>query len=68
MTRILVVDDDPAMRRMIRLTLISEGFDVTMASDGHAHAQVTGPASPPADGFDPVPETRCVWARHPWYQ
>jgi two-component system chemotaxis response regulator CheY len=32
--RVLVVDDDAAMARMIRLTLISEGYAVTTASDG----------------------------------
>ena len=31
---ILVVDDDQAMLRMIRLTLVSEGYAVTTASDG----------------------------------
>jgi DNA-binding response OmpR family regulator len=32
--RVLVVDDDDAMARMIRLTLLSEGYLVTTASDG----------------------------------
>jgi len=32
--RVLVVDDDEAMARMIRLTLISDGYDVTTATDG----------------------------------
>jgi CheY-like chemotaxis protein len=32
--RILVVDDDEALLRMIRLTLISEGYAVTTATDG----------------------------------
>jgi two-component system, response regulator, stage 0 sporulation protein F len=32
--RVLVVDDDDAMARMIRLTLLSEGYVVTTASDG----------------------------------
>jgi two-component system, response regulator, stage 0 sporulation protein F len=32
--RVLVVDDDDAMARMIRLTLVSEGYEVTTASDG----------------------------------
>jgi DNA-binding response OmpR family regulator len=31
--RVLVVDDDDAMARMIRLTLLSEGYEVTIASD-----------------------------------
>jgi DNA-binding response OmpR family regulator len=33
--RILVVDDDQAMLRMIRLTLVSEGYAVTTATDGY---------------------------------
>jgi DNA-binding response OmpR family regulator len=32
----LVVDDDPALLRMIRLTLISDGLEVTEATDGLA--------------------------------
>ena len=32
----LVVDDDPALLRMIRLTLVSDGLDVTEATDGIA--------------------------------
>jgi len=32
--RILVVDDDEALLRMIRLTLITEGYAVTTARDG----------------------------------
>jgi DNA-binding response OmpR family regulator len=33
-SRVLVVDDDEAMARMIRLTLVSEGYAVSIASDG----------------------------------
>jgi DNA-binding response OmpR family regulator len=32
--RILVVDDDEAILRMIRLTLVTEGYAVTTAADG----------------------------------
>jgi two-component system response regulator MprA len=32
--RVLVVDDDPPLRRMLERTLAAEGFDVTVASDG----------------------------------
>ena len=32
--RILVVDDDQALLRMISLALVSDGFRVTVASDG----------------------------------
>ncbi len=34
--RVLVVDDDPPLRRMLERTLLAEGFDVTLASDGGA--------------------------------
>jgi two-component system, OmpR family, response regulator MprA len=32
--RVLVVDDDPPLRRMLERTLIAEGFEVTVAADG----------------------------------
>ena len=34
--RVLVVDDDPPLRRMLERTLVAEGFDVTLAPDGGA--------------------------------
>jgi two-component system response regulator MprA len=34
--RVLVVDDDPPLRRMLERTLAAEGFEVTVASDGGA--------------------------------
>jgi len=34
--RVLVVDDDPPLRRMLERTLAAEGFDVSVASDGGA--------------------------------
>jgi two-component system response regulator MprA len=34
--RVLVVDDDPPLRRMLERTLGAEGFDVTVAGDGGA--------------------------------
>jgi two-component system response regulator MprA len=34
--RVLVVDDDPPLRRMLERTLAAEGFDVTVAGDGSA--------------------------------
>ncbi len=33
-TRILVVDDDPGLVRMVKMSLEVEGFDVVTASDG----------------------------------
>jgi len=32
--RVLIVDDDAALLRLIRLTLMSEGFEVVVAEDG----------------------------------
>jgi DNA-binding response OmpR family regulator len=32
--KVLLIDDDPALVRMIRLALLSEGWDVDTASDG----------------------------------
>jgi two-component system response regulator MprA len=34
--RVLVVDDDPSLRRMLDRTLAAEGFEVTVAGDGGA--------------------------------
>ncbi|MEO7664484.1 MAG: response regulator [Candidatus Limnocylindrales bacterium] len=34
MTKILVVDDDPNVQRLLRVTLKQEGFDVIVAGDG----------------------------------
>lgn len=34
--RVLVVDDDPSLRRMLTRTLVAEGYDVTVAGDGGA--------------------------------
>jgi two-component system, OmpR family, response regulator MprA len=34
--RVLVVDDDPSLRRMLDRTLAAEGFEVTVAADGGA--------------------------------
>jgi two-component system, OmpR family, response regulator MprA len=34
--RVLVVDDDPPLRRMLQRTLAAEGFEVTVVADGGA--------------------------------
>ena len=34
MSRILIVDDDPHIRELVRLLLRAEGFDVVEAADG----------------------------------
>jgi two-component system response regulator MprA len=61
MPRVLVVDDDPPLRRMLARTLSAEGYEVTVASDGGgalAEAERTAPdvivldvAMPGVDGL-----------------
>ena len=34
--RVLVVDDDPPLRRMLERTLAAEGYEVSVAADGGA--------------------------------
>jgi two-component system response regulator MprA len=36
MAHLLIVDDDPPIRRMLERTLAAEGYDVTVAADGGA--------------------------------
>ncbi len=44
--RVLVVDDDPPLRRMLARTLTAEGFEVTVAADGGAALVVAERAAP----------------------
>ena len=44
--RVLVVDDDPPLRRMLERTLRAEGFDVTLAADGSAALVAAERAAP----------------------
>ena len=37
MAKILIVDDDPYMRELVRLFLSPEGFEIEEASDGIKH-------------------------------
>jgi pilus assembly protein CpaE len=46
MTRILVVDDDPNVQRLLRVTLKQEGFDVVVAADGAEGLQLWEDESP----------------------
>lgn len=34
MSRVLIVDDDPQIRRLVRMVLEDEGYDVRVAGDG----------------------------------
>ena len=45
--RVLVVDDDPPLRRMLARTLTAEGYAVTTAADGGAALAQIASASPP---------------------
>jgi two-component system response regulator MprA len=45
--RVLVVDDDPPLRRMLERTLAAEGYAVTTAGDGAAALARVSSASPP---------------------
>src|ERR1019366_3398392 len=44
--RVLVVDDDPPLRRMLERTLAAEGFSVTVAGDGGAALVAAERAAP----------------------
>ena len=44
--RVLVVDDDPSLRRMLERTLSGEGFEVTVAGDGGAALVAAERAAP----------------------
>jgi two-component system, OmpR family, response regulator MprA len=44
--RVLVVDDDPPLRRMLERTLVAEGFEVTLAPDGGAALVAAERAAP----------------------
>jgi len=44
--RVLVVDDDPVIRRLIKVNLELEGFDVTEAVDGQGCLDVVAEVAP----------------------
>ena len=44
--RILVVDDEPQITRVLRRSLISQGYDVHIASDGESALQTFGDWTP----------------------
>jgi len=44
--RILVVDDEPAILRFVRLSLIAQGFDVVVASSGEECLLLAGSERP----------------------
>ncbi len=44
--RLLVVDDDPQIRRVLRVTLEALGFDVQQAADGRSALAFVAGSSP----------------------
>ncbi|MCA1841449.1 MAG: response regulator transcription factor [Actinomycetota bacterium] len=68
MPKVLVVDDDPAIRRVLQTTLELDGYEVSMAADGEeALATVSGSIPdlvildvmmPRMDGFDVLAKLR----------
>ena len=45
--RILIVDDDPNVRRLLRVNLVDAGYDVTEASDGNEAENIVKGKAPP---------------------
>ncbi|HEY4687894.1 MAG TPA: response regulator [Anaerolineae bacterium] len=70
-SRVLVADDDPEAREIIRLTLQREGYDVIEATDGEQAVQRAiecGPSlilldmlMPGTDGFDTCRRLKSDW-------
>lgn len=72
--RILIVDDEPQIRRALRTALVGHGYDVEIAEDGEsaltllaarpADAVVLDLVMPGVDGFEVLRETR-TWSDVP---
>jgi two-component system KDP operon response regulator KdpE len=52
MTRVLVVDDEPGLRRAMAINLEARGYDVTLAADGAAALAAAASAPPDAVVLD----------------
>lgn len=50
--RILIVDDEPAVREALRRSLAFEGYDTALAADGLAALELVGPYAPDAIVLD----------------
>lgn len=46
MAQVLIVDDDPIVRRLVRLTLTDEGYDVAVAEDGEEAIRLASETPP----------------------
>ncbi len=75
MARILVIDDSPTVREMVRATLESEGHEVVQAIDGRAgveaqrrlgcDAVITDLIMPEQEGLQTIRELRRAWPELP---
>lgn len=52
MVQVLVVDDDPVVQRLVRVTLADAGYEVAVASDGEEALRLASAASPDAIVLD----------------
>lgn len=52
MAYVLVVDDDPVVQRLVRVTLADAGYEVDIASDGEEALRIASEASPDAIVLD----------------
>lgn len=46
MSKILIIDDDPTIRRLLHIMLHQEGYEVMTSSDGEAGLQLARTANP----------------------
>jgi DNA-binding response OmpR family regulator len=60
-TTILVVEDEPDIRELIRLNLEPEGFKVLLAADGEEGLAMAAVASPDAIILDVRRPARATW-------
>jgi two-component system KDP operon response regulator KdpE len=74
-TRVLVIDDEPPIRRLLRTSLAAEGFDVIEAENGEAALALIGSAKPELaildlglpdlDGIDIIRRVRASGSKMP---
>src|SRR5437867_2025259 len=71
MARLLVIDDDPGMRDMLRATLVSAGHEVVVAANGKdavglvrakpIDLVITDMLMPEKEGLETIQELRSQW-------
>ena len=66
MARLLVIDDDPGMRDMLRATLVSAGHEVVVAANSLVRAKpidlvITDMLMPEKEGLETIQELRSQW-------